>query len=125
MESHEIKTAGEAMDTVNRLNSAVYKNQQDCKCDDCNEDQQCRGCGNRHKCVLMTKALLDNLMEKWDLWRPDQDDRLCLTQEDKLQNQAAWDANSVIRFNPEIDSENFLIEGIWMFISLHHHIDSI
>lgn len=67
MEGHEVKTAREAMDTVNRLNSAAHKNQWDCKCDNCNKDQQCRGCSNPHKCALMTKALLDNLMEKWDL----------------------------------------------------------
>ncbi|KAK0429537.1 hypothetical protein EV421DRAFT_1723157, partial [Armillaria borealis] len=117
MNSHNVETAGEAMDVERQLHSTEHKSRQDCKCAECRDDHQQRGCDNPHRCALMARDLLNNLMEKWDPRRPDQNDGLHLTPDDRLQNQSAWEDNNMIRFDPGIDNENTLTEGIQIFTS--------
>ncbi|KAK0439277.1 uncharacterized protein EV420DRAFT_1245347, partial [Desarmillaria tabescens] len=60
-----------------------HKTRKDCKCNDCHDDQLHKGCENLNKCAQMAKHLLNGLAEKWDSQRPDQNDQLSLTPEEK------------------------------------------
>ncbi|KAK0222653.1 hypothetical protein EDD85DRAFT_779184 [Armillaria nabsnona] len=117
MNSHNVETAGEAMDLERQLHSTEHKSRWDCKCAECHDDHQQRGCDNPHRCALMARDLLNNLMEKWDPQRPDQDNGLHLTPDDRLQNQSVREDNNMTHFDPGIDNENTLTEGIQIFTS--------
>ncbi|PBK66452.1 hypothetical protein ARMSODRAFT_916747, partial [Armillaria solidipes] len=115
MEKHEVETAGEAADVTLRLGSATHKGRRNCACDPCRQDRLQRDCENPHECALTADKWLNQLEEKWDPRRLDQNDGLDLTQEDKANNDEARENNGTIRFDPSIDNKSTLAEGIRIF----------
>ncbi len=83
---HRVEMAGDAVQVAEHLNSVVHQGRKNYKCRACNEDQNVRKCENPHKCTKMAKSLLDNLVEKWDPHRCEQNDGLSLTLEEHTQN---------------------------------------
>ncbi len=67
--------------------------------------------------MLAAEKVLDCLTEKWDPRRPDQDDGLALTPENKTRNEEVRETNGRIRFDPDIDGESLLTDGIRVFTS--------
>ncbi|KAK0213870.1 hypothetical protein IW262DRAFT_1279096, partial [Armillaria fumosa] len=114
MNMHKVETAGDAVDIVVRLSSTTHKTRKDCKCRDCVANRG-RKYANLHKCAVMAEQLLDGLMEKWDLQWSDHIDGLSLMLEEKEQNIQAKNDNELIRFNPDINRDCSLTEGIHIF----------
>ncbi|PBK85249.1 hypothetical protein ARMGADRAFT_942283, partial [Armillaria gallica] len=117
MEKHEVETAGDAADVAQRLHIVTHKKRCNCACSVCHHDRLQGGCNNPHKCMLAVEKVLDCLTEKWNPRRPDQDDGLALTPEDKTRNEEARETNGRIRFNPDIDSESLLTDRVRVFTS--------
>ncbi|KAK0489652.1 hypothetical protein EDD18DRAFT_1081078, partial [Armillaria luteobubalina] len=115
MDNHRVVTTGEAADISGRLSTMTHKTRKDCKCVDCKRDRWEAKCDNPHKCAYMAKCLLDNLVDKWDPRRPDQIDNLSLTMEQKEENVRARPENGLICFNPDLDRDVTLTDGIWIF----------
>ncbi|KAK0496497.1 hypothetical protein EDD18DRAFT_1074436 [Armillaria luteobubalina] len=117
MDVHQVEMAGDAEAMARRLGSQAHKTRKNCGCEECRNDRCNRGCENPHKCTQKAKYLLDCLVEKWDPCRLDQDDGLSLMDEMKHQNKMAKQENGLLHFNPDIDRENSLTEGIKIFTS--------
>ncbi len=110
-----VETVGDTVWVAEHLNSAAHQERKNCKCRACSEDWNVRKCGNPYKCTKIAKSLLDNLVEKWEPHRHEQNDGLSLTLEENTQNLDAKENNTLICFDPTIDSELPLIDGIWIF----------
>ncbi|KAK0486816.1 ribonuclease H-like protein [Armillaria luteobubalina] len=72
-------------------------------------------CENPHKCALAAKSVLDFLVDKWDPRRPDNPEDKGLTKEEQIQNLAAREENGVIHFDPRLDNEDTLTDGVRIF----------
>ncbi|KAK0462731.1 hypothetical protein IW261DRAFT_1348228 [Armillaria novae-zelandiae] len=81
MNIHQVETAGDMERVVRRLDDHTHKTRKDCKCNECKDDRRNRGCSNPNQCAQRAKYMLDSLEEKWDPWRPNQEDGLSLTEE--------------------------------------------
>ncbi|KAK0467570.1 hypothetical protein IW261DRAFT_1346231, partial [Armillaria novae-zelandiae] len=115
MTNHRVETAGEAELAAARITKGTHKTRRDCKCHDCRVDRTQRNCENPHKCALAAKSVLDFLVDKWDPRRPDNPEDKGLTEEEKIQNLAAREDNGVIRFDPRLDNEDKLTDGVRIF----------
>ncbi|KAK0472703.1 hypothetical protein IW261DRAFT_1288112, partial [Armillaria novae-zelandiae] len=115
MTNHEIETAGEAETAAKRVTSEAHKTRRDCKCCDCRVDRMQKNCKNPHKCALAAKVVLDFLTDKWGPRRPDTAEDMGLTEEEREQNLIAREENGMIHFDPGIDNDNTLTEGVKIF----------
>ncbi|KAK0452738.1 uncharacterized protein EV420DRAFT_1223420, partial [Desarmillaria tabescens] len=115
--NHRVETAGEAADATKCLSDMTHTSQKNCKCDSCRRDRMERGCENPHKCAVAAKNVLDKLVEKWDPRRPNVDNEKGLSPADKEHNLEESENNGVIRFDPGMDNEDSLTDGIRIFTS--------
>ncbi|KAJ7912022.1 hypothetical protein B0H13DRAFT_1614009 [Mycena leptocephala] len=79
--NHNVRTTGEGMSVMARLQDNQHRLSPSCQCLACAEDRRVRGCNNPHSCARTVGSRLDHLLPKWDPRRLSNDDTYENTEE--------------------------------------------